>query len=283
VRGLTIKRVKQKQKVFLSSSLSLVSARFCQPLNFPKTRKLKPKLGLAYERNISLALYKTLSEINLSAKLTATNHPGANHLLQDANHPRAANHLSATNHLLDFLTTNHLLPSTNHLSDRRIHFCFCFNPWINYQLASESFSRNASPDFVIFVFALPASYPFLDHISENFTQITSENLSGAIAGNGFSPHGNFLFKHLLSAIVLEAKLTYTEVSHKELSQLYLPLVEKSLSQVLDSGNFLNKVSGAVIVKNLTPFSPCPAVDSIFYSLRYSLPLIQWLGNGKIPL
>lgn len=283
MRGLKKKvRIKLKPKIVSSNSNFFLSADFCPPLAFPKTRRAIPRLGLSYERSISQALYKTLSEINkqrLGANALADIFPGTNHLLQNL----TTNHLDTTNH-----RTNYLLVSANHLSSanhppRYVHFCFCHNSWINYKISNEDFRRNASPDFVIFISLISTDYPGADYLLENLTQISNDQLPLATNHLLLSPHGNFLFKNLVAAIVLEAKLTYTEISHQKLKTLYLPLVEKALSGIFPSGIFppSTKVSGVVICKNLTDFSPSPVLDSIFASLDFPFPLIQWLGHGKL--
>lgn len=74
-------------------------------------------------------------------------------------------------------------------------------------------------------------------------------------------------------IVVEIKYTYTPGAIEKLRELYCPVVAK--------------VSGLptkplVLVKNLVPDCPIPAF-SISSALLREVPLIQYLGTGKIKL
>ena len=74
-------------------------------------------------------------------------------------------------------------------------------------------------------------------------------------------------------IVIEIKYTYTPAAIEKLKELYCPVVAKA---------FNLPTKPLVLVKNLIPGCPIPAF-SISSALLREIPLIQYLGTGKIKL
>lgn len=79
--------------------------------------------------------------------------------------------------------------------------------------------------------------------------------------------------------VIEIKLTYTPEAIEKLNRTYCPVVEKA---------FGYRTVPVVICKNLVPGAP-RAMPTFFGAIDraqvmpYPFPLVQWLGNGRLPL
>lgn len=74
-------------------------------------------------------------------------------------------------------------------------------------------------------------------------------------------------------ICLEAKLRWTLEGHRQLEELYLPLLGKLVG---------GRVIGAQVCKFLLQDSP-PAAYSLEEALRGARPLVHWLGGKYFPL
>lgn len=72
-------------------------------------------------------------------------------------------------------------------------------------------------------------------------------------------------------IVAEIKLTYVPEAIIKLRELYCPVVATALKC---------EAVPLVIVKNLIPDAP-PATDRLGMALSAKMPLLQWLGHGRI--
>lgn len=273
MRGLKPARNKTKNGNVSNFVPSLGSnfsfARFCPDRVFPKTRRKIPRLGLNYEKQVKLALFQACLDFNsLNFDSLSGNFRGTPPLVPIEISP--------------LLNSIDIYPSgyPRSFPPQFYFFSFCHNPWIEYQISGENFSRFCSPDFIIFIssFALPdhlnSSYSRSNFLKE--TYLETSFLPSALSGELLNPSGNFLYKNLSKIILAEVKLSYVEISHQKLSQLYFPLVEIIFPKI--------KIQNLVICKNLTPASPL-AFDSISSSLNSisSFKLLQWLGNGKLKL
>lgn len=96
-----------------------------------------------------------------------------------------------------------------------------------------------------------------------------------IYNEGFvcSPDCLIIDKECGFIVVVEIKYTYTPAAIEKLHELYCPVVSKALAL---------PTKPLVLVKNLVPDCPIPAF-SISSALLRPIPLIQYLGTGKIKL
>jgi hypothetical protein len=96
----------------------------------------------------------------------------------------------------------------------------------------------------------------------------SGSVSGACSTDALIFDNEFDF-----IIVVEIKNTYIPVAIDKLNSLYCPVVAKV---------FGKPTKPLVLVRNLIPGSPVPKL-SISSALLADIPLVQWIGTGKIRL
>jgi hypothetical protein len=79
-------------------------------------------------------------------------------------------------------------------------------------------------------------------------------------------------------LIIEVKLTFVQDAMTKLAGLYIPVIMDATKKTL------GQVRPLIICKNITPLTTnlIDNVHSAVYNYQPSIPVLQWLGKGKIP-